>query len=179
LKQIISQCLSNFPKTKKYKVLTYILFELMSIKLLLVEGSAYQRILFSKMLSTYKSLNLIDVVRDGKSAAESILKQNPDVMVIDIETSKPNDIEYIRFIMKNYTIPIIFLIPSDYNMKDSSLKEINSKAFDLIVKPNGVWKEEIPKIEEELTSKIILVSKSKIDEIHKIKDKVNKNVKFE
>ena len=151
----------------------------MSIKLLLIEGSAYQRILFSKMLSSYKSLNLIDVVRDGKSAVESILKNYPDVMVMDIETSKSNDTEYIQVIIKNHRIPIIFLIPYDHNMNDSSLRELTSKAFDLIVKPIGLWKEEIPKIEKELISKIILAFKSKIDKIQKIKDPFNKGVIIE
>ena len=151
----------------------------MSIKLLLIEGSAYQRILFSKMLSSYKSLNLIDVVRDGKSAVESILKQYPDLIVMDIETSKSNDTEYIQVIIKNHRIPIIFLIPYDHNMNDSSLRELTSKAFDLIVKPIGLWKEEIPKIEKELISKIILASKSKIDKIQKIKDPFNKGVIIE
>ena len=151
----------------------------MSIKLLLIEGSAYQRILFSKMLSSYKSLNLIDVVRDGKSAVESILKQYPDLIVMDIETSKSNDTEYIQVIIKNHRIPIIFLIPYDHNMNDSSLRELTSKAFDLIVKPIGLWKEEIPKIEKELISKIILAFKSKIDKIQKTKDPFNKGVIIE
>ncbi|TFG13916.1 MAG: chemotaxis-specific protein-glutamate methyltransferase CheB [Promethearchaeota archaeon] len=147
----------------------------MLTKLLLVESSAYQRILFSKMLSSYKNIHLVDVVRDGKEAVESILKNSPNVIVMDLELPKTNDVEYIQFIMKNFFVPLIFLISSDLKKKDTSLNDLISAAFDLIVKPNGIWREEIPKIEKELISKILLASKSNKSKINDEEKLIGKN----
>lgn len=132
----------------------------MLTKLLLVEGSAYQRILFSKILSTYKNIHLVDIVRDGKEAVESILKNSPNVIVIDLEMPKTNDMEYIQFIIKNFPIPLIFLISAELKKKNPFLNDLISSASNLIIKPNGIWREEIPKIEKELISKILSASKS-------------------
>jgi two-component system chemotaxis response regulator CheB len=132
----------------------------MSVKVLLVQGSAYQRILFSNMLSSHKSINIVSVERNVKGAFERVIRDNPDVWIIDIGFTDLNNIKIIQTLIKKFSIPTIFLIPSNLKTEEPPLKELISIAFDFIIKPRGIWKEEIPKIKDELISKTLLASKS-------------------
>lgn len=134
----------------------------MSVKVLLVQGSAYQRILFFNMLSSHKDIDVINVVRNGKEAFERILHDKPDVLVIDIGMPNLDNLNIFQDIIKNFSIPAIILISSDLKTEEIPLKALISKAFDLVVKPSGIWKEEIPKIKNEIITKVLLASKSKI-----------------
>jgi len=134
----------------------------MSIKVLLLEHSAYQRILFSNMLSSHKNIDTVIVARTVKDAFERIIRDKPEVWVIDIGLPKLNDLKIIQTLIKKFSIPTIFLIPSNLKTEEPRLKALNSKAFDFIIKPSGIWKEEIPKIKNELITKVLLASKSNI-----------------
>lgn len=134
----------------------------MSVKVLLVQGSAYQRILFSNMLSSHKDIDVINVVRNGEEAFERILHDKPDVLVIDIGMPNLDNLNIFQDIIKNFSIPAIILISSDLKTEEIPLKALISKAFDLVIKPSGIWKEEIPKIKNEMIAKVLLASKSKI-----------------
>ncbi len=132
----------------------------MSIKILLLERSAYQRILFSNMLSSHKSINTVIVARNAKDAFERIIRDKPDVWIIDIGLTELNDLKIIQTLIKKFSIPTIFLIPTHLKTEEPPLKALISIAFDFIIKPSGIWKDEIPKIKDELISKTLLASKS-------------------
>ena len=146
----------------------------MSVKVLLVQGSAYQRILFSNMLSSHKDIDVINVVRNGKEAFERILHNKPDVLVIDIGMPNLDSLNIFQDIIKNFSIPAIILISSDLKTEEIPLKALISKAFDLVIKPSGIWKEEIPKIKNEIITKVLLASKSKIGKEKDETELVNK-----
>ena len=165
-----------FSNQKTYKVQTHVLINSMSIKILLIERSAYQRILFSNMLSSHKNIDAVIVARNVKDAFERILREKPDVWVIDIRLTDLNDLKIIQTLIKKFSIPTIFLIPSALKTEDPSIKALISEAFDFINKPSGIWKEEIPKIKNELITKVLLASKSNIgkkpDEIKLVNEKL-------
>jgi len=114
------------------------------------------------MLSSHKNIDTVIVARTVKDAFERIIRDKPDVLVIDIGLPKLNDLKIIQTLIKNFSIPTIFLLPSDLKTEEPPLKALNSKAFDFIIKPSGIWKEEIPKIKNELITKVLLASKSNI-----------------
>jgi len=114
------------------------------------------------MLSSHKDIDVINVVRNGKEAFERILHNKPDVLVIDIGMPNLDSLNIFQDIIKNFSIPAIILISSDLKTEEIPLKALISKAFDLVIKPSGIWKEEIPKIKNEIITKVLLASKSKI-----------------
>ncbi|MFX1339744.1 MAG: chemotaxis-specific protein-glutamate methyltransferase CheB [Promethearchaeota archaeon] len=132
----------------------------MSITVLLLERSAYQRILLSNMLSSHKNINSVIVARTVKDAFEHIIRDKPEVWIIDIGLPELNDLKIIQTLMKKFSIPTIFLITPELKTEEPQLKALNPKAFDFIIKPSGIWKEEIPKIKNELITKVLSASKS-------------------
>ena len=134
----------------------------MSIKVLIVEDSAYQRNLFSEMLSSQHNIEVIGAVKSGDEAIKTLEKTIPDVMVLNVGMAKLDDLNVFQRIIKNIQVPTILLTTSDPKTLEPSLRPLITKAFDLVVKPRGIWKDEMPKIKNELVNKVLAASKSDI-----------------
>ena len=134
----------------------------MVVRVLLAEKSFFQRSLIYKMISTKKSIELIYTTRSAKDAIDKIKTFQPDVILLDIYLATRDDLITFKLIVENYPIPTIIL--SDITLKemDQYTRGIVLKSFDYIVKPSGVWKDEIPKIKDILISKILNASLIKL-----------------
>ncbi|MFX1394005.1 MAG: chemotaxis-specific protein-glutamate methyltransferase CheB [Promethearchaeota archaeon] len=148
----------------------------MTKKVLIVAESTYKRNLFSEMLSSHDGIDVIDAMRDGEKAIESFEKNLPDVLVLDIEIHNLNEISAFQYLIESIPIPTIILTSSKINDIESSFKPLISKASDLIIKPGGVWKEELPKIKNELINKVLYASNSNIRRINNRIRLLNKNL---
>jgi len=127
------------------------------------------------MLSSHKDIVIVDNIRNAVEALDIIKKKAPEFLILDIEFENEDWYKQFYPLLKIYSINTIVLTdisPTDLDVFDVP---IILKYYDFILKPNGVWKEELPKIKEEIISKIILVD---IPKIHRIDNKsrlTNKN----
>ncbi len=118
----------------------------MSIKVLLKEDSVFQRNLFSEMLSTYKNIEIITVSKNLEKILDKIYTFLPHIIILDIDIIKSEELTLFEKIKKKIPLPTILLTTSEPDQADSSIKSIISKPFDIIIKPWGIWKEELPKM---------------------------------
>jgi len=146
----------------------------MSIKVLIIEESSYQRILFSEMLLSQKEIDVVNMVKKIDRAIESFETHHPDVLILDFESFDLDNLATLQSIMDNIPIPKIILISP--KSESPELKQLLSKAFDIIVKPPGIWEEELPKIKKELITKVKLASKSKLGQFINNTGLNNKNL---
>ena len=145
-------------------------------KVLIASESTFRRIFLSEMLADHKEIVIVDNVRNDSEAIDVIRKKNPDVLILDIEIE--NKDWYIQFYPVVKFNPIKTIVLTDINPKDIDIFDVPIilKSYDYIIKPIGIWKEELPKIKENLLSKILMAD---IPKIHKIDSKtrlMNKNV---
>ncbi|GAG92203.1 unnamed protein product, partial [marine sediment metagenome] len=145
-------------------------------KVLIASESTFRRSFLSEMLTFHKEIVIVDNVRNDTEAIDVIRKKNPDVLILDIEIE--NKDWYIQFYPVVKFTPIKTIVLTDVNPKDIDGFDVPIilKSYDYITKPNGIWKEELPKIKEALLSKILMAD---IPKIHKIDSKarlMNKNV---
>jgi len=145
-------------------------------KVLIASESVFRRIFLSEMLDSHKEIEIVDNVRNDSEAIDVISKKNPDVLILDIEFENKDWYTQFYPILKLY--PINTIILTDVNPKNIDILDVPIilKSYDYIFKPNGVWKEELPKIKEKILSKILMVD---VPKIHKIDSKtrlMNKNV---
>ena len=139
----------------------------MKISVLIAEDSSYQRKLISDMVSSHQDIEVIAMARDGREAIEMVEKYNPDVMLLDLLMPKMDGMTAFKHIMENHPIPTIIFSVLDPRTMDASIKALILGAFDYVIKPGGIWKDELPKFKDELISKICLAYKSKKDEKYK------------
>ncbi len=136
------------------------------VKVLIAEDSSYQRKILSDMLSEHPQIEVVDIARNGEEAIEKIEKTNPDVLLLDLIMPKMDGITLYRYLSKHYPVPtIVFsaLNPSEASKTlNDSIQTLLLGAFDYIIKPTGVWKEEFPKFKTQLINKVLLASEIKV-----------------
>lgn len=137
----------------------------MTIKVLITEDSAYQRKIISDMLSEHPQIEVVDIARNGLEAIEKIESNNPDVLLLDLIMPKMDGLTLYRYLAHHYPVPtIVFSALDPYKASETlndSIEVLLLGAFDYIIKPTGIWKEEFPKFKNQLINKVILASKVK------------------
>ncbi|TFG09118.1 MAG: chemotaxis protein CheB [Promethearchaeota archaeon] len=136
------------------------------IKVLIVECSAYQRKLYSDLLLSHKSIQVVRGVKNFKEAIKSLDDSEFNVLVIDIDTINSEDIDNFKLLIHSLMVPLIFLTSSKDKLTDPLIKAHATSAFDYIIKPSGLWKEELPKIKNKLIDKVLVASKSNFSQIN-------------
>jgi two-component system chemotaxis response regulator CheB len=128
----------------------------------------------SEILSSHNNITIVDIARNAMEAINIIKKKTPEVLILDVEFDNEDWLNHFYPILKK--CPINTIILSDFNPDEIKLREGPDilKSYDYILKPNGVWKDELPKIKDEIISKILAVNLSKnhrIDNKIRLKDK--------
>lgn len=81
----------------------------MKLQTLIVDDSAFMRLLLSDVLSSDPGLEVIGTAKDGLEAVQLTLKYRPDVIVMDMEMGEYNGIYAIKHIMEQCPTPIMIL----------------------------------------------------------------------
>ena len=148
----------------------------MEKKVLIASESAFRRTLLSEILESHKNIRIVGLVRNVKEAIEIMGTQSQDALILDIEFE--NEDWFSQFYPLMETFPIKTIILSDKNPEtlDSSKIPIILKSYDYIVKPDGIWKEELPKIRDIIISKVLMVDIPKMHKLDSRTRQFNKNL---
>lgn len=148
----------------------------MEKKVLIASESAFRRTLLSEMLGSHKNIRIVGLARNAKEAIEIVGNESQDALVLDIEFENEDWFSQFNQMMTIFPIKTIVLIDKNPNTLDSSKIPIIIKSYDYIVKPDGIWKDELPKIREEIISKVLMVEIPKIDKLDSRTRQFNKNL---
>ena len=138
-------------------------------KVIIASESVFRRTFITSMLSSHKEIDVLGSARNSDETLELINKHNPDILILDIEFNNRVWLESFSTIIKNFKFSTIVL--TDVDPKMVSILEIPFilKSYDFVFKPRGIWKDELPKIRNEIITKILQVN---IPRTHKIDSKV-------
>jgi len=132
----------------------------MTVKVLIADDSSFQRKMISDMLSEHERIEVVYTARDGVEAVEKVKELKPDVVLLDILMPRMDGLAAFKQIMKDHPVPTIVFSVLDPKTLDASVQALLLGAFDYIIKPGGIWKDELPKFKEQLISKVLIASKS-------------------
>lgn len=124
------------------------------LKALVVDDSAFMRILISDLLNSDPELEVIGVAKNGEEAVAKARSLSPDVITMDVEMPKMNGIEAVKQIMKEKKTPIIMVSGITKKNADVTLDALANGAFDFVTKPSGTLSLDIEKVKDELIAKI-------------------------
>ena len=113
------------------------------------------------MLLSHEKITKVDIARNGREAIEKIEKFNPDVLILDLVMPEIDGLTVFKFLSEHYPIPTIIFSAKDPATLDDSVQALLLGAFDFIIKPKGLWKEEFPKYQEKLISSVLYAAKIK------------------
>jgi len=108
------------------------------VTVLIVDDSPIQQKLFAHLCKTDPALRVIGVVGDGAEALAFVLKQRPDVILMDIMMPVMNGFEATRRIMETVPIPIVICSGSTLPGEvDKTFLALEAGAVAFINKPVG------------------------------------------
>lgn len=124
------------------------------IKVLVVDDSAFMRVLVSDMLNASHEIGVVGVAKDGREGVEQTKALSPDVITMDVEMPKMNGIEAVKHIMAEKPTPVVMLSALTKKNADVTLEALDNGAFDFVTKPSGSLSLDIDRVRGELISKI-------------------------
>lgn len=133
------------------------------IRVLVVDDSAYNRAIITRMLSRHPDIEVIDTARDGEDALKKIRSLQPDVITLDLEMPTMDGFGVLRWIQKNMPIPVVVVSAraTDHNV----FKALELGAVDFIAKPTKKASPSLQVMENDLITKVVASTKAKLKNI--------------
>ncbi|MDN4165912.1 chemotaxis-specific protein-glutamate methyltransferase CheB [Cytophagales bacterium LB-30] len=106
------------------------------IRTLLIEDSAFMRIIITDMLRAEKDIELVGVAKNGKDGVDKTLELRPDVVITDMVMPLYDGLYAVKNIMNKKPTPIILI--SSLERNDTLVFDaLEAGAVDFIDKPKG------------------------------------------
>src|SRR5690242_6312219 len=122
------------------------------IKALVVDDSAYNRTVISKMLSGDKAIEVVGSATDGVDAIAKTLRFLPDVITLDLEMPNMDGFSFLRWLMQERPTPVIVL--SSRSDSRSVFRALELGAVEFVAKPESRVSPSIETIRDELLFKV-------------------------
>jgi len=140
----------------------------MTIKVLIVDDSAFMRNALSSMLSSNPEIKIIGTAHDGVEAVQKVALLKPDIVTMDVEMPRMDGIEALRLIMDKTPVPVIMVSSLTVEGAQVTLDALDYGAVDFIPKNLSELSINIVKIKEMLVDKVKHIARSGIGNKRKI-----------
>ena len=133
------------------------------VKILIVDDSAYMRVILKDMIAFEDGLEVVATAKDGIDALERIKESLPDVVLLDIQMPKMDGLATLQRIMREHPTRVIMLSAMDKVDFELPLRALEMGAVEFISKPGGPISVDIVKYRASIARTIRDVSGAKIE----------------
>ena len=95
------------------------------IRVLLVDDSAFVRVILSKLIDEAPDMQVIGHARDGQQALRLIPELNPDVITLDVEMPRMDGLTMLRQLMRENPKPVIMISTLTKQGAQETIKALN------------------------------------------------------
>ncbi len=134
----------------------------MSVKVLIVDDSAFMRNALTRMLSSDPEITIVGTARDGVEAIEKATTLKPDIITMDVEMPRMDGISALRHIMQTNPLPVIMVSSLTTEGAQVTLDALSIGAVDFIPKNLSDLSVNIIKIQNVLIEKIKHIAKKRL-----------------
>jgi two-component system chemotaxis response regulator CheB len=124
-----------------------------SIRVLVVDDSAYVRKIVKEMLSRAPALEVVGTARDGDDALAMVRELAPDVVTCDLIMPEVDGVEFIRRQFAVRPLPIV-VVSIAAESSERVLAALDAGAIDFVQKPTALATERIFDMADELVAKV-------------------------
>ncbi len=133
------------------------------VRVLIVDDSAYMRVVLRDMLESSGKITVIGTAKDGVEAVEKVKTEAPDVVLLDIQMPKIDGIATLRRIMKEVPTRVVMLSAMDKLDDQLPLRALELGAVDFISKPSGPVSIDIVNFTERIAQVIVNAATTRVD----------------
>ena len=130
------------------------------LKILVVDDSAFMRLLISDLLSEDASINVVGTAVNGLEATDKVLSLSPDVVILDLNMDEYDGLYAVKAIMKKKPTPILILSSVGNTDLQPVFEALKNGAVDYMNKPSRN-KSKIREIRDDLVQKVKSASRAK------------------
>jgi two-component system chemotaxis response regulator CheB len=124
-----------------------------SIRVLVVDDSAYIRKVIREMLSRSPAIEVVGTARDGEEALAQVDRLHPDVVTCDLIMPGIDGVGFIQRQMSQRPVPIV-IVSIAADSSERVLSGLDAGAFDFVQKPTALATDKMFEVAEELIAKI-------------------------
>jgi two-component system, chemotaxis family, protein-glutamate methylesterase/glutaminase len=111
----------------------------MTIKVLIVDDSAVVRQVLSAFLGKQPGITVVGAAPDPFIARDMIVRENPDVMTLDVEMPRMDGVTFLRKIMAIRPIPTIVVSSLTAEGSELAMEAMSAGAVDVLCKPSAAY----------------------------------------
>lgn len=137
----------------------------MTIRALVVDDSAYNRVTISRMLESSQDIRVLGTAVNGEDAIKQVMKHRPDVITLDLEMPIMDGFAFLRWLMANVPTPVIAV--SSRSSDRSVFKALELGAVDFIAKPGGRVSPRLEEIQRDLVAKVLQIGEVSIENLRR------------
>ncbi|MEO1254896.1 MAG: chemotaxis-specific protein-glutamate methyltransferase CheB [Bacteroidota bacterium] len=130
------------------------------LKILIVDDSAFMRLLISDLISADESIEVVGTAVNGLEAKEKTVALKPDLVILDLNMADYDGLYAVKEIMKDRPTPILILSSVGNTDLQPVFEALKNGAVDYMNKPNRN-KSKMREISAELIQKIKSASRAK------------------
>ena len=107
-----------------------------TIRVLVVDDSAFARSIIAKKLAADPELEVIDFAKDGLEAVEKVKSLKPNVVTLDVSMPRMDGLEALDRIMLECPTPVVMLSALTGEQTQTTLTALERGAVDFFLKPS-------------------------------------------
>lgn len=137
------------------------------IKVLVVDDSAYMRVVLKDLLESDRGMEVLATAKDGMEAVEKVKSLSPDVVLLDIQMPKMDGLATLQRIMKDNPTRVVMLSAMDKVDDQLPLRALGMGAVDFISKPGGPVSVDIVRFRERILEIVRNAAEAKLEALKK------------
>lgn len=135
----------------------------MSVRALVIDDSAYNRVTLTRMLETDPRIRVVSTAVNGEDGIKQVMKHRPDVITLDLEMPIMDGFAFLRWLMVNLPTPVITV--SSRSSDRSVFKALELGALDFIAKPGGRVSPRLEEIQRDLVAKVLQIADLRLENL--------------
>ena len=140
------------------------------IKVLIVDDSAYMRVVLKDMLESDAGISVVGSAKDGVEAIEKVKTLAPDVVLLDIQMPKMDGIATLQRIMKESPARTVMLSAMDKVDDQLPLRALEMGAVDFISKPSGPVSIDIVHFTGKIVEIVKIAAEAKVEALRRTRE---------
>lgn len=126
----------------------------MPIRVLIIDDSPIVRQALKEGLELDNEIQVVGTAVDPYMAREKIAHLRPDVLTLDIEMPRMNGVQFLRFLMPQFPLPVIVVSAITHNGSKATIAALEAGAIDFVTKPGSSSERGLESVIHELRTKV-------------------------
>ena len=131
-------------------------------RVLVVDDSALARKLLRDGLSKDPSIEVVGPASDPESAWELLIREQPDVITLDVEMPGMDGVTFLKKYMAQYPTPTVMVSSFTERGKKVTLDALEAGAVDIVTKPKVGVLDGLPTLMDDLCARVKIAARANV-----------------